>query len=662
MSCFFALFRVDFKKFFSMITVIFLIVMLALSSYLVNKGVNDYRKTKEIEKNFIKIEKFIFSMILNYLHYSVNGIRIMFVPSPAVIFFTEPGTMAELCSKVDSHMTMEIYNNVKGKALFKDHFPGTLRFAGLTLLMGSLLAIFSGIGLRRSREYLKFLTTICPPPKVFPYLFISRLILVIGSFLVILASQLLVLKAGGIELAASDVKGLSVYTAVSMAVLTVFLFSGVLMGGIFSTIKARTAGLVIWAVLVFGIPLMINSIMDDEAAKLQSNLELNLKKLEVVISFEKESARQHGKFDKNNIEKGREIIETFWNIHYPKIVSIEQGMLEDMERLMEKFRKMSLFFPATFYTMTCKEVSSRGYKNNTRFHRYIMRMHRDFLRFWIDRVYYHDPKELVNFIKGDENLFRSQSRLPRYLLFSLALHFLYILVLAGAAYLSYLRLLVKPSDSGKFVNKKDLEILLEKGKINVYYTRRPAVRDYLYCLFSGKQRANGPGFQVTIGGKPLTGKEKTDGFIYICDVDELPRYLKCRDFVKMVLILNKIKAKERKNVIDSLAQLKDQRFDKMERGEKVDVLLTVLPYIKGNVFLFYHTCKDLTRDYLIRFKNSLQNLVKQGATVVYLSPDSSVNELEQSPCREILPLKVWKDQVESLEFLEKKELTDPGEV
>jgi hypothetical protein len=662
MSCFFALFRVDFKKFFSGITVIFLIVMLVLSFYLVNKGVNDYHKIKESEKRFIEIEKMMFNRIMNYLQYSFLGFRIMFVPSSAVIFFSEPGTMTDLCAKIDNMMTMEIYNNLKGKALFKDHFPGTLRFAGLIILLGSLLAIFSGIGLRRSREYLKFLTSICPPRKVFPYLFISRLILVIGSFLVILGSQLLLLKTGGIELSTADLKGLLVYTAVSMAVLTVFLFSGVLMGGIFPTLKARTVGLVIWVVLVFVIPLMINSIIDNEADKLQSNHELNLKKLDVVNNLETELEKKHGKFNKEKSGIFREFAERFYLNEYPKIVSIEQGMLEDMERLMEKFRKMSLFFPATFYTMTCKEVSSRGYKNNTRFHRYIMRMHRDFLRFWIDRVYYHDPKELVNFIKGDENLFRSQSRLPRYLLFSLALHFLYILVLAGAAYLSYLRLLVKPSDSGKFVNKKDLEILLEKGKINVYYTRRPAVRDYLYCLFSGKQRANGPGFQVTIGGKPLTGKEKTDGFIYICDVDELPRYLKCRDFVKMVLILNKIKAKERKNVIDSLAQLKDQRFDKMERGEKVDVLLTVLPYIKGNVFLFYHTCKDLTRDYLIRFKNSLQNLVKQGATVVYLSPDSSVNELEQSPCREILPLKVWKDQVESLEFLEKKELTDPGEV
>jgi len=661
MRCFIEVFRIDSRKFFSMITVIFLIVILALSSYLVNKGVDDYHKIKENEKSFIEIEKMMFRGLMNYLHYSFFGVRIMFVPSPAVIFFSEPGTMADLCAKIDNHMTMEIFNNLKGKALFKDHFPGTPRFAGLTLLLGSLLAIFSGIGLRRSKEYLKFITCICPPRKLFPFLFISRLILVTGSFLVILGSQLLLLKARGIELSDTDAKSLLVYTAVSTVVLLVFFFSGVLMGGIFSTLKARTAALVIWAVLVFVIPLMINSIIDDEVDNLQSNHELNLKKLEVVNSFETDLEKQHGKFTEKKSDIFREFAENFYLNYYPKIVSFETGMLEDLEKSIEKFRKMSMFFPTTFYTITSKEVSSRGYKNYILFHRYIIRMHRAFLRFWIDRVYYHDPKVLVSFIQGDENLFRAQSRLPRYLLISMVLHLFYILALAAAAYFFYLRLLIKPSDQGNFVNKKDLEIQLEKEKINVYYTRRPALRDYLYGAFSGKLRHNAPGFQVSFAGKPLTGKEKTGRFIYICDVDELPRYLKCRDFVKMVLILNNVKAKERKNVINNLSQLKDKRIGKMARSEKVEVLIKVLPYIKGNVFLFYHTCKDLTLDYLIRFKNPLQALVKQGATVVYLSPDSGVNEVKQRPCREILPLKVWEEQVESLEFLEKKELTGPCE-
>jgi hypothetical protein len=308
--------------------------------------------------------------------------------------------------------------------------------------------------------------------------------------------------------------------------------------------------------------------------------------------------------------------------------------------------------------MTGKEVSSRGYENYIRFHRYIIRMHRDFLRFWIDRVYYHDPKVLVSFIKSDENLFHAQSRIPRYLLISLACHVFYILVLAVFSYSSYLRLLSKPTDQGKFVNKKDLEILLEKGKINVFYTNRPGLRDHLYCVFTGRTRRNAPGFQVIFAGKPLTGKEKTGGVVYICDVDELPRYLKWKDFVKMVLRLNKVRSKERKKVINSLSQLKNNRFGKMERVEKTEVLLTVLPYIKGNLYLFYHTCKGLSLDYLILFKNHLEILEKQGATVVYLSPDITVNEVKKEACREIMPLKVWTEQVESLESLDKKDLID----
>jgi hypothetical protein len=637
--------------------------MISLSSYLVNKGIDDYDKTKGNEKSFLKIEEIMFSRLMNYLHYSFFGVRIMFVPSPTVILFSGPGTMSDLCAKIDSIMTMEIFNNLKGKALFKDHFPGTLRFAGLVLLLGSLLAVFSGIGVRRNREYLKSLTCICPPRKVFPFLFISRAILVTASFLFILGSQFLILKARGIALSTADVNGLSVYTAVSIVVLLVFVFSGIFMGGIFSTLKARTGGLIIWAVLVFLIPLVINSIIDDKAGKLQASHKLKLDKLGVVNFFEKESEKKHGKFDKDKFDIFRKLAENFYHNDYNNILSFENRIVEDIERLMERFRKMSLFFPATFYTMTCKDVSSRGYDNYIRFHRYIIKMHRAFLRFWIDRVYYHDPDELVSFIKGDENLFHGHSRIPRYLLISLVLHVFYILVLAAASYFSYLRLLVKTTDNGRFVNKKDLEIQLEKGKINVFYTRRPGLKDYLYRVFSGRQQRNVTGFQVNFAGEPITGKVKTGGFVYICDVDDLPRHLKWSDFVKMMLKLNKARSKERTNVINSLSYLGKKRFCKMERGEKMEVLLKALPYIKGDLFLFYHTCKDLGFKHLILFKNQLQSLVKKGATVVYLSPELSVNEVKKGPCREILPLKVWTEQVESLEFefLEKKESNDACE-
>ena len=661
MHCFIEVFRADSKKFFSRITIIFLMVMIVLSTYLVNKGIDDYNKLKGSEKSFIEIEKMMFSSLMNYLHYSFFGVRIMFVPSPTIIFFSEPGTMADLCAKIDNNISMEIFNNLKGKALFKDHFPGTLRFAGLNLLLGCLLAVFAGIGLRRNREYLKFLTGICPPRKIFPFLFISRVILVTGSFLFVLAGQLLILKIRGIGLSSSDAKGLLVFTVVSIVVLLVFLFSGVSLGGMFSTTKARTAGLITWGVLVFIIPLMINAIIDNDADKLISNHELNLKKLGVVNFFEKDSEKKHGKFNKKELDLFRKLAEFYYLNEDPKILSLEKDMLLDLENLIDKFQKLSLFFPATFYTMTSKEVSSQGYDNNILYYRYITRMHREFLRFWIDRVYYHDPKVMVSFIKGTENLYHGQSRIPRYLFISLGLHVIYIIGLWLASYFSYLRLLVKPIDRKAFKNKKDLIIKLEKTKINVLYTRRPAVRDHLYCVFSGRQGVHDPGFQVILNGQPVTGKEKNRGLIYICDVDAFPRYLKCRDFVKKVLILNHIEPNERQKVIDSLPLLKEKRIGKMERHEKVEVLLSILPYIKGNIYLFYHTCKDLPLEYLIRLKNQMQNLVKQGATVVYLSPDKSVNEVRKQAGREILPLEVWTEQVESLEFLAEQELIDESE-
>ncbi len=635
--------------------------MIVLSSYLVNKGIDDYNKLKESEKSFIEIEKLMFSMLMNYLHYSFFGVRIMFVPSPAVIFFSEPGTMADLCAKIDSITTMDIFNNLKGKALFKDHFPGTLRFAGLNLMLGCLLAVFAGIGLKRNREYLKFLTGICPQRKLLPFLFISRVILVTGSFLFVLAVQLLVLKIRGVVLSTGDAKGLLVFTAVSIVVLLVFLFSGVLLGGIFSTSKARSAGLIAWGVLVFMIPLIINAVIDNDADKLMANHELNLKKLGVANLFEKNSEKKYGKFNEKELDLFRKSAEFYYRNDYPKILALEKEMMLDLEKLIEKFQKMSVFFPATFYTMTCKEVSSQGYDNYMLYYWYITRMHGEFLRFWIDRVYYHDPKVLVSFIKGTENLYHGQSRVPRYVMISLGLHVFYIMVLCLGSYFSYLRLLVRPVDRKAFKNKKDLIIKLGGKTINVYYTRRPAVRDHLYCVFSGRKGQYDPEIKVILDGQTLTGKEKTRGFIYICDADALPRYLKGLDFVKMILILNKIDSKERQNVIDNMPLLKEKRIGKMERHEKAEILLTILPYIKGSLYLFYHTCKDLPLEYLIRLKNQMQKLVNQGATVVYLSPDSSVNEVKKQAGREILPLPVWTEQVESLEFLEEQELIPKSE-
>ena len=210
MRHFFAVFRVDSKQFFSKATVIVLIVTMALSSYLTLKGTADYQEIMEDVKEFKKTESAMFDMLLNYMYYSLLGIRIKYVPSPAIIFFSPPHTIADLSAKIDTIMAMEIYNHVKGGSLFQGHFPGTMRFSLLVLLLGSFFTILSGVGLLCSREYLKFLTCLCPPQKLLPFLSISRFILITFSFLILLGLQLLILQLRGIALPKTDLKVLMI--------------------------------------------------------------------------------------------------------------------------------------------------------------------------------------------------------------------------------------------------------------------------------------------------------------------------------------------------------------------------------------------------------------------------------------------------------------------
>jgi hypothetical protein len=45
----------------------------------------------------------------------------------------------------------------------------------------------------------------------------------------------------------------------------------------------------------------------------------------------------------------------------------------------------------------------------------------------------------------------------------------------------------------------------------------------------------------------------------------------------------------------------------------------------------------------------LQRLINTGATIIYLSPGTNVNEIQKERCFDILELPYWVNQVETLE-------------
>jgi hypothetical protein len=655
MSHLIALFIVGFKQFFSKRNLIVFLVMLLLLLYGVNKGIYNYRVMVENSKEFQKIEALMFANVMNYIKYSSVGVRYMYVPSASVVFFTDSPLMSELTAKIDSIINLDIYNNCKGSAVFESNNRDFLRFSGLLVLLGTLFVLFTGYESMCRKEYLKFLSSKFSHIKVFIAVIFSRFISIIFALLVMFGLMVGVVRLRGIELMHTDIKGLWAYLLSTLLILLIFLVIGGMIGTMRSNTICISMIMGVWIVSVFIIPGIFDSIIEERADDIVSSYKSVLSKYQKAIDFERKSEEKYGKFDEKNIVSEREIIEDLWKNHYPEIAQIEENLKNEISRVIEKYRKLNILFPTSFYNLTALEVSSRGYENYLDFYNYTQDNQKKFSRFWFDRVYYNDPKELVSFIKGDENIFHGKSRIPGNYVSGMVLHLFYAVAMLLGSYIRFKKWLYAPIDKKTF-NKKDRDIRLKREKINVLYSHRPGLRDQLYLLFSGKnikKKPPFPSFNVTIEGEPNGETSLKDGFVYICHPSAIPADIKSVDLISLIARTNGVSAAEKAAISRSLSTepLYSKNFNRLEPHQQADVLLSVLPYIKGNIYLVDQVGKEMPLLILVKLKDQLAALVKRGALVIYLTPDKRVEAVPTQPEREVLDLPDWFEAVEAHRFL-----------
>jgi hypothetical protein len=546
MSHLIALFLLGFKQFFSKRNLIAFLVMLLLMLYGVNKGIYNYKVMVENSKEFQKIEALMFGNVMTYLQYSSVGVRYMSVPSASVIFFTDSPLMSELAAKIDSTITLDIYNHCKGSAVFESNNRDFLRFSGLLVLLGTLFVLFTGYESMCRKEYLKFLSSKFSHIKVFMAVIFSRFISIIFTLLVLFGLMVGVVRLRGIELMHTDVKGLWAYLLSTVLILFIFLVIGGMIGTMRSNTICISMIMGVWIVSVFIIPGVFDSIIEERADDIVSSYKSDLNKYKKAADFERKSEEKYGKFDEKNIVSEREIIEDLWKNHYPKITEIEERLRNEISEVIDRYRKLNILFPTSFYNLTALEVSSRGYENYLDFYNYTQENQKKFSRFWLDRVYYHDPKELVSFIKGGENIFQGKSRIPGNFVPGVVLHLFYAVALLLGSYIRFKKWLYAPIDKKAF-NEKDRDIQLKKGKINVLYSHRPGLRDQLYLLFSGRRiwrKPPTPSFNVTLEGETISETLIKDGFVYICHPSAIPGDIKPVELISFITRTNGVSAAE----------------------------------------------------------------------------------------------------------------------
>ncbi|UCH95403.1 MAG: ABC transporter permease subunit [Candidatus Aminicenantes bacterium] len=655
MSHLIALFLLGFKRFFNKRNLIAFLGMFLLLLYGVNKGIDNYKVIVQNSKEFQQIEVLMFSNFMSYTHYSLFGVHYFFVPSASSIFFTDLPMMSELSAKIDSISTVNIYSYCKGGAVFKGNKRGFLRFSGILILLGTLFALFTGYESMCRRDYLKFLCSSFSRLKVFLALIFSRFILIILTVMVMFVSMLGVVRLRGIELTTTDFNGLWAYLGTTLLTLLIFL----VIGGMIGTIRSNTTHIIlilgVWIGSVFIIPGIVDSIIEERADDIFSSYKSDLNKIQEIKKFEGESEEKYGKFDRKNIVTEREIMEDFWKNDYPKIALHEEKLIIEVAEVIDKYKRLSILFPTTFYNLTAQEVSSRGYENYLEFYREGHENQLRFGRFFIDRVFYNDPDQLVSFTKGDENIFHARSRIPGNFVPGLMVHLFYALALLLGSYIRFKKWLYTPIDKKAF-NEKDRNIQLKQDRINVLYSHRPGLREQLYLLLAGKnikRKSSMPSLNVTLEGERITGTSSSDGFVYICHPSAIPGDIKPVDLISFIARTNGISAAEKAAISGSLPVdcLNGRRFNFLEPPQQAEVLLSVLPYIKGNIYLVDQIGKDMPLSILVKLKDQLQTLAKKGALVIYLTPDKRVEALPTRPEREVLNLPEWFEAVEAHRFL-----------
>ncbi len=284
---------------------------------------------------------------------------------------------------------------------------------------------------------------------------------------------------------------------------------------------------------------------------------------------------------------------------------------------------LSVIVPTTQYNLTCNELSGRGYGNYLNFSSYLRKERREFLLFWIDRVYYHDPKEMKNFVTKEENIYRTQGMKPPNFWTGCFFQILWIILLGTISFLLFKNLLVwMKTDDIKKLGKVDLK--LEKGKVNVRLVKGIALILALYSIFSGKIKyLTRKGFKgdVVLGDMNLTANKKPIEFVYIYHPSNLPGDIKVKVLLRFYCRWYQQPKEQREKILGS-EKIKDhlnQPIAKLENDVKFEIIMSLLEMTRGQVYLIDNVTSDIPPDEMVRFKHKMEELARQGAAVIYLT-------------------------------------------
>ncbi|MGD2092726.1 MAG: hypothetical protein PVH61_41550 [Candidatus Aminicenantes bacterium] len=397
-------------------------------------GIRDYKATIDSIESFQETERQKASKFMNYTLYGTRGIRLLFVPGPFCVIFNDLAVYRGLIASVDSGEGLYIFSDLNGKELFSDS-SGFLDFSGIIYLIGCLIAILYGYDVTRNQDYLNLLKEISNNNRIVLSIVLSRIILLNLYLILLCFLSLLWFLINGINL--FDVSFLY-FILVLVLVISSFIAGGAVIGSIKNKGLKIGSLFIVPFVFLLLIPGVIKKVFYNEATNIKTIQKFEFEKLKVMMKFEKRAYDQikiwkSGKVAPDEIKS---LVQSGQEIEYKELKGFEIYRIDMISRRVKAYHLVSSFFPTSFYNVTNRELSSKGFKNFIKFYQFTFNKKYDFIAFYIDRKFYKPfPKTgLEPFIKGDEDLFHSESQLPYFFWMGVFLTFLYFAVLLITLY------------------------------------------------------------------------------------------------------------------------------------------------------------------------------------------------------------------------------------
>jgi hypothetical protein len=652
----------EFKRFLTIRNLIIALLFFATAMYFVIDGVSQYRENQDNKSKFVEIEKSKVEKHQYYTQYGGYGFRIYYDLPKLSIFFYNSGLFSQLNAIIDVGERLNIYNSYKGKELFKERSGTYADFSGLMVLIGTLIVLFYGFESLRNTGYLKMLTALLGRRRLFFNIIAARFLIISLFFFLAAALGVLLVLLSGIVFSFKEYLLMAVFFGIWLLSSLFFFLLGTTIGRIISVPFGIAILVVTWIGLVYQFPIIVNKITSISSNNIATNYQLEIKKWDEMMNFEKKVIEKQGKrsIKKEITEAEKIMVERFMDEGYNKIKKIEKGLEAKMEKNIRLFKWLSILSPITTMSSVNAELSGKGYESSLAFFRYIQDLKDKFCLFYKQKKFYSNDEKVESFIRHNENIYNAFSRLPGNTGWGILLTFILTLILFKISY-SLFNSGLFALDARGLKDIDDTDLTINTADNNTYYSKYVIMAGLLFALLSGEQKQLArKGFKgkIRLVDIDIVSQSIPGGFFYAPPIESIPGDIKAVDLIRLIAGLAKLTPDERDAVLKQpdVKNAAGKRFENMKKHEKAGILLTLSRAVNTDIYFFYDIAVGLDSEFAKKLSERINELTAAGKLAFYLTTDDYVrskksdgtDKKKKTKAKKIYRLKNWTEYVDAL--------------